>query len=98
MEERRTMRNSRVETNVHNLIMEGRKKLSVSGVDDVESFNESEIVLHTNMGVLIVEGDKLHINKLTIDNGEVLIDGELNCVRYTYESENAGGFLKRLFK
>ena len=98
MEERRTMRNIRSETNVHNLIMEGRKKLSVSGVDDVESFNETEIVLHTNMGVLIIEGEKLHINKLTIDNGEVLIDGELNGVRYTYESENSGGFLKRLFK
>ena len=98
MEERRTIRNSRVEPNVHNLIMEGRKKLSVSGVEDVESFNETEIVLHTNMGALVVEGDKLHINKLTIDNGEVLIDGELCCVRYTYESENSGGFLKRLFK
>ena len=98
MEERRTIRTARTETNVHNLIMEGRKTRSVSGVDDVESFNDTEIVLHTNMGVLIVEGDKLHINKLTIDNGEVLIDGELNCVRYTYESENSGGFLKRLFK
>ena len=98
MEERRTIRNTRVEPNVHNLIMEGRKKLSVSGVEDVESFNETEIILHTNMGVLVVEGDKLHINKLTIDNGEVLIDGELSCVRYTYESETPGGFLKRLFK
>ena len=44
MEERRMMRTARVENVVHNVIMESRKKLSVSGVEDVESFNESEII------------------------------------------------------
>lgn len=98
MEERRMMRTARVENVVHNVIMESRKKLSVSGVEDVESFNESEIILHTNMGVLIVGGTGLHINKLTIDNGEVMIDGEVAELRYAGQTENSGGFLKRLFK
>lgn len=98
MEERRMMRTARVENVVHNVIMESRKKLSVSGVEDVESFNESEIILHTNMGVLVVCGMGLHINKLTIDNGEVMIDGEVSELRYAAQSENSGGFLKRLFK
>ncbi len=98
MEERRIIKNPKNE-GVHNVIMEGRKKLSVSGVCEVESFNEEEIVLHTNMGILIVEGEMLHISKLSIDSGEVMIDGSLETVRYADEKENIkGGFFGRLFK
>ena len=98
MEERKIIKNSRVES-VHNVIMEGRKKISVSGVDDVESFNDEEIVLHTNMGIMVIEGEMLHINKLSIDNGEVLIDGEIESLKYEDDrSGSRGSLLSRLFK
>lgn len=96
MEERKILRNARAES-VHNIIMEGRRKLSVSGVEDVESFNEDEIILHTNMGILIVEGSSLHISKLSIDNGEVMIDGDIESLKYA-EEKLKGGFLGKLFK
>ena len=98
MEERRNVRTTRTEQTIHNIIMESRRKLSVSGVEDVESFNETEIILHTNMGALIISGDCLHINKLTIDNGEVKIDGEISEIKYSERENTGGGFFARLFK
>ncbi len=97
MDERKVMRQSRSDI-IHNIIMESRKKLSVSGVEDVESFHEEEIVLHTGMGILIVEGDNLHINKLSVDTGEVAIDGEISALRYVEATGGKGGFFGRLFK
>lgn len=98
MEERKIVRNPRIES-VHNIIMEGRKKLSVSGVEDVESFNDEEIVLHTNMGILVVEGEMLHISKLSIDSGEVMIDGGLETLRYDEDKgASKGSFFGKLFK
>ena len=77
--------------------MEGRRKLSISGVSDVESFNEDEIVLHTNMGIMTVDGEMMHINKLSTDNGEVMIDGSIESIKYSDERVK-GGFLSRLLK
>ena len=72
MEEKRSIKTVKSDV-IHNIIMENRKKVSVSGVDDVESFNEEEIVLHTeNQGILILKGAGLHINKLNVDSGDVI--------------------------
>lgn len=98
MEERKLVRTVKTDT-VHNLIMENRKKLSVSGVDDVESFNEEEIVLHTDMGVLVIHGEELHINKLSVEIGEVVIEGTVAGVEYVEGGRGKGGsFLSRMFK
>ena len=84
---------------MHNIILENRKKLSVSGVSDVESFNEEEIVLHTEMGVLIIKGASLHIGKLNMDNGEVSIDGAVDTCEYADDkSRDGGGLLAKIFK
>lgn len=84
---------------VHNIIMENRHKLSVSGVCDVESFNEEEIVLHTEMGALIVKGSQLHINKLSVEIGEVTLEGNIDSLQYADIRKNKGaGLLTRLFK
>ncbi|MBC8595324.1 sporulation protein YabP [Qingrenia yutianensis] len=83
---------------VHNLIMENRAHLNVSGVEDVESFNDEEIILHTKMEVLIVTGSELKINKLSVDAGEVEIEGYIDCLRYAAPRASAGGFLSRIFK
>lgn len=83
---------------LHNLIMENRAKLSVSGVEDVESFNEEEIVLHTQMETLVVTGEDLKINKLSVDTGEVAIEGAINCLKYVTTSRDKGSFLSRIFK
>ena len=61
----------------HSLILENRKMLTATGVSNVDSFNEQEIVAYTDLGELIVRGSKLHINKLNIETGELTIDGEV---------------------
>lgn len=84
-----------------NLIMENRERLSVSGVVDVESFNDECVVIDTELGVLVVRGEDLHISKLNLDNSELNIEGEISSCEYS-DSEGSRskgfGFLGRMFK
>ena len=82
----------------HNVIMEGRSKLSVTGVSDVESFDENEIVISTSQGILFVRGSNLHIGKLSLGSGDMAIDGTFDCIEYEEDSKNQGGFFARMFK
>ena len=81
----------------HSIILEGRAKLAVSGVEEVESFDENEIVMSTCEGTLIVTGERLHIDKLTLDGGELHVDGHVESMSYVNESPH-GGFLSRIFR
>lgn len=84
---------------MHNLIMENRAQLTVSGVEDVDSFDEEQVVLFTDYGELTIKGDNLHINKLSIENGEVSVEGDIFALTYSDTEPAAGsGFLSRLFK
>ena len=67
----------------HNLILEDRKHLTVSGVSDIDSFNEETAVLFTELGELTIRGSDLHMNKLNVDTGEVTIEGEIHTLVYT---------------
>ena len=80
----------------HHVIMEDRCKLSVTGVEDVISFDEAEIITRTGQGNLIIRGSGLHIGKLTLDSGEVSIDGTVRELCYE-EPMPVGGFWSRLF-
>lgn len=81
----------------HSLILENRKMLTATGVSNVDSFNEQEIVAYTDLGELIVRGNKLHINKLNIETGELTIDGEVVSLTYS-GNQSSGGFFSRLLK
>ena len=83
----------------HSVIMEGRRKLSVSGVEDVESFDEGEIVMGTAQGVLVLHGRELRIEKLSLDTGEVIIEGLIDKLEYEDDAlESGGGLFSKLFK
>ena len=82
----------------HYVSMEERKKLSVSGVENVESFDEAEIVMQTNKGTLTIRGSELHIGKLSVDTGEVNIEGKIGELQYEDEAPVSGGLFGRLFK
>ena len=83
----------------HNIILEDRHALTVSGVEDIDSFDEESVVLFTNMGELTVKGTGLHINKLSVDTGELSVEGDIYSLVYTSdEARRSGGFFTRLFK
>lgn len=83
----------------HNIIMENRKNLTVSGIDDVDSFDENTVVLFTDMGVLTVKGEDLHINKLSVDSGELSVEGDIYALNYSNEEiKKGGGLFSKLFK
>lgn len=81
----------------HNIILEDRKKLTVSGVEDVESFDESQIILLTNQGNLIIRGSELHIDSLSLDTGELAVTGIVTDLGYE-ETARSGSLWQRLFK
>ena len=77
--------------------LSGRESLTVSGVEDVERFDETEIVMNTSLGVLVVTGDSLHIGKLSLDGGELHVDGRIDAIAFGDAPIGRGGFLARLF-
>jgi len=79
------------------LELTGRERLVVSGVEDVERFDETGIVMSTSAGVLTVLGEDLHIDKLSLEGGELHVDGRIDSVSYEEPSQARGGLLHRLF-
>ena len=82
----------------HNVIMEDRKSLMVSGVSDVDSFDEQTVIVYTDMGELTVKGSNLHISKLNTETGELNMTGNIQGMAYADEHERSTGFFGRLFK
>ncbi len=80
----------------HQITLEGRERLTVSGVEDVERFDENMIVMSTSAGTLVISGEGLHIGKLTLDGGELHVDGRVDAMSYE-ETVRGGGLFGRLF-
>ena len=83
----------------HRLELDGRESLTVSGVEDVERFDETGIVMTTAVGTLVVTGEDLHIGKLSLDGGELHVDGAIHTLLYEdrMPRDSRGGFLRRIF-
>lgn len=81
----------------HSLRMDGRQQLTISGVENVERFDETSIIMSTCEGYLIVTGEDLHIGKLSLDGGELNVDGRIDSLNYEDEGSGKRGFLSRLF-
>ena len=81
----------------HRLELVGRERLTVTGVEDVERFDETGIVMATSAGMLVVSGDGLHIGKLALDGGELHVDGRIDSLAYEEPVLGGGGLLRRLF-
>ena len=77
--------------------MEGREQLTVAGVEDVDRFDETGIVMTTSAGVLIITGSNLHIGKLSLEGGELHVDGQIDSLAYEDDRRQGGGFFSRLF-
>lgn len=83
----------------HRLELLGRERLTISGVEDVERFDETGIVMSTTAGTLVVTGEDLHIGKLSLDGGELHVEGRIDSVSYEDDlGRERGGLLHRLFR
>ena len=79
----------------HRLELIGRDRLTVSGVEDVERFDETGIIMSTSAGTLVITGEDLHIGKLSLDGGELHVDGRVDSVSYEDDGAGRGGVLRR---
>jgi sporulation protein YabP len=85
----------------HNILLENRKKLNISGVLDVDSFNDEYILIDTELGFLVIRGVNLKIKKLSLENAEIAVDGNIASLEYTaddFSKEKGQGFFTKLFK
>lgn len=90
-----------VNKRAHKLILNNRRTCNLTGVNDVLSFDENEIILETDQGMLMIKGNELHVNRLTLDRGEVDIDGRIDSFTYSEQSgmgAKSESLLSRLFK
>ena len=86
---------------MHKVSLMNRRSCILTGVSDVLSFDIHEILLETDQGMLMIKGDDLHVNRLTLEKGEVDVDGRIDS--FTYSEATSGGakgesFLAKLFR
>ena len=83
-----------------NLTLENRKKIILTGVQEVLTYNDEKISLITTKGNLDIKGSKLKINKLDVQNGDVIIDGTISSIIYNDKEaiKNKESFFNKLFR
>ena len=79
----------------HSVALNDRKMLIMTGIVQVNSFDEEFISLDTSLGGLTVEGKDLHVCRLATDVGEIAIEGKVDSLYYTDEKERRRGFFSR---
>lgn len=92
-----TVEDKRNERINHNVIMESRSKMMITGVTAVENFDEQSVCLETAMGLLTIKGSELKVDKLNVDTGELNVRGNILGLVYSDNTAKSGIF-SRLFR
>lgn len=96
------MENTANAVSKHTVLIENRSCIKINCVEDVESFNEEKVVVYTSMGVMIITGFDFKVSRLSVDDGQLVIDGEVDKIEYMEAAKDergeSGGFLGRLFR
>ena len=80
----------------HKLVLSERNRLTMTGVTEVVSFEDASVVLHTSLGTLIIHGQGLQLKTLSLEGGEVAVDGQVSALIYE-DSRPARSWWGRLF-
>ncbi|MBW9172934.1 sporulation protein YabP [Clostridium estertheticum] len=90
----------KIEDKKSNLTLENRRKLTINGVIEVINFNENQILLNTDVGIMMVKGQELKMNKLDVQNGDVIITGKVDSFVYTSDKVKIkkDSIIARLFR
>lgn len=81
----------------HKLTLDERSKLTMTGVTEVISFDDSAVILRTGLGKLMIHGKQLQLKTLSLDGGQVAVDGHIAAMIYE-EPRSTGGFFQRFLK
>lgn len=83
----------------HNIILENREKIIITGVIDIHSFDDELVLIETEGGILTVKGTDLKMNKLNLDNNELIVEGKIVALIYSdSEGVKKGNMLNKIFK
>lgn len=85
----------------HKLILSNRRTGTITGVADVISFDITEVLLETEQGMLMIKGADLHVNRLTLEKGEIDIEGRIDSLAYsevTSFQKQSESLIGRLFR
>ncbi len=83
-----------------NIVIKNREKTVVTGVEDILSFDDELVIMQTNLGMLTIKGQELKMNKLNLDNSELIIEGKTCAIAYSdaIDGNKKQGFMSKLFK
>lgn len=88
-----------MEENTHGVTLVNRSHAEISGVSDVDCFNEELVVLSTTMGTMTITGSSLNISHLNQEEGRLIVDGELDAIEYSGRGKGGrSGFFSRLLR
>jgi sporulation protein YabP len=82
----------------HNIMLNNRESLTITGVSDVDSFDDQVILVYTEIGRLEIKGKDLHISKLSLETGDLSIDGKIVSLIYSDNQLKGAGFFSKIFK
>lgn len=82
----------------HVVTLSDRKSLTVSGVSDIGSFDDAAIIVYTDLGELTVRGSNLCIKRLSVESGDLVLEGEIDSLTYANTHSRSGGFFGKLFR
>jgi sporulation protein YabP len=83
----------------HNAILEDRSRLTLTGVTDVDSFDEKLVVLYTQLGELVIKGRGLHVSEMSLESGDLTLEGDVSSLSYgERDATKKLGFFGKLFR
>ena len=84
---------------VQNVILENRKKLTMTGIKDVLSFDDEVVVVESELGLINIKGNDLRVNKISVESGDVIVEGVIRAVEYADKDFSPRqGLMSRIFK
>lgn len=89
-----------MQTNIiQNVILENRKKLTLTGIKDVLSFDDEVVVVESELGLINIKGVDLRVNKISVESGDVVVEGTIRAIEYSDKDIGPKqGLMSRIFK
>lgn len=82
----------------HQIVLVDRNEITIDGVTSLGSYDEKEVSMETEVGVLNIRGDKMHVKELNLEEGRIIVEGGIRGVSYEELNRERRGFLDRLLK